>query len=162
MAAGLSTALDRIEAIIQGCDPDTKWTRSEQRLSTFGDENARAGGINRKYWIKVGRRTGRGIIAGSHHHRDVPVQIQLAQFYGGGDRNSKAFHGLQKQMEARAEIVQESLTEQPANWQRSTTGIINLVLENGGIMDSFSEQTIIWSIDLVVTIRQPDVAATVS
>ena len=68
----------------------------------------------------------------------------------------------QAELEARAEIVQESLTEAPENWQRSTTGIINMTLENGGIMETFSQQMIIWSIDLMVTIRLLDVSATVA
>lgn len=158
MAAGLQAALERLQEIIEGCDANTKWRRSEKRLTLLSDA-AEAAGVNEKYWIAARPRSTIGQVGGSHHQYIYPVEIQLGRFFGRGARNSRDWHGIQDSLSAQANIVEQSIEKQPGNWSRATTGIINITLTSDGFIDSVARDLLVWSIDLLVTIRHPDVAA---
>jgi len=158
VAAGLTAALDRIAAVVEGVG---SWRRAERRITTLTDENLSSSGLDRRYWLRASPRSAEGLMAGSHHDRRYLVTVELARAYGGGDRLSRDYFGLMQLLEAEADAVEQSLVEQPGNWDYATTGILLVNLENSELSNTAAPGVMVWVIDLELLIRQPHMGAAV-
>lgn len=163
MAAGLSTSLERLITIIEGCDSSSPWNRSEQRIYTLQEGDIAYSGLDFKYWIGSGpTREQPEAISGNLMTMRHTVQIELARFWGGGDNINRHYYGLLKALESQANIVEQSILYQP-NWAYSSTGIIliNLAFPSSIIPPEPSRPLFLWVITLEIFIRQANAAATV-
>ena len=155
MAAGLSSAIDRICAIIENCDPSTNWGRSHQRLSTLLGKETIPSGIDKKYFIHMRIRDERPVVTGSHVTTINKIELELARYYGGGELHSSEYYGLSKQLESQADIVEQCLLYSN-NWDSVNTGIW-LIYMDGSEQTSqkLGSNIMLRVLDFTVTIRQP-------
>lgn len=164
MAAGLSAALERIAAIVEGCDTAAKWRRSTRSIASFrGTESMTAAGIDHKYWLGSSpSREQPEAISGSHHTQRHLVALELARYWGQGDRINSDYYGLLKSLEAEALVVEHSLLHQN-NWDYTNTGIILINLSEPSVVEPPADDmpVFLWSILLELTIRQASAAVVV-
>jgi len=159
MAAGLSAALTRFMKVIENCDSDTKWKKSEQRLSTLQTEEVLPGAAERKYWVMGKSRGQRPVVAANKVTTINSVFVELSRFWGKGTKRSKDFIGLHQALEAQADIVEQSLLF-PNNWDRADTGVILVNLVQGTV-DEYGP-LLLWVAEFEVLIRQDDVSTLVA
>jgi hypothetical protein len=164
VAKGLTASLERIATIIEGADSTAGWTRSELRLTTLQGDQTQAAGIDHKYWLgSTPQRNQPAAIAGSLLTMRYTVIIELARYWGGGNKLDKDYYGLVRSLEAEANIIEQTVML-PNNWDKDNTGIIliNMPKPTAIREPTAAQPILLWVITLEVTIRQPKVAATVS
>jgi hypothetical protein len=159
MAKGLSAAIARIATVIEGCD-DSTWKRSRQRISGMKDPNVISSGLDGKYWVHGKVRKERAIVHGSLITTNNTVFVELARYWGKGDRLQKDHYNLHQTLEAQADIVEQSLLLQ-TNWAVSDTGVILVNMRQGIVEELQTPEILLWTAEFNVMIRHPKVATVV-
>lgn len=154
MAAGLTAALARLQAVIEGVrSSPTAWVRSTQRLSTL-DTPEGLTVVDYKYWLELGPRNIEHPVVGSLVDHRWEVTVELARAWGGPDMLKGDDLAMMKTIEAQAVAVEHSLLNM-RNWATSTTGIVLINLRPGQAF-VFKRPMVLWTINLDVTLRIAD------
>jgi hypothetical protein len=159
MSAGLTAALARIEAIVEGVNLTTPWVKSAHPIlgTQFLEELTNPTGqpLDRHYWVTVagGPRTGLPV-SGSLADSTVDITIDLVRQWAG--RWDGVDHLARiKSCDPDALIVEHSLLN-PTNWAYSTSGIILVNTVGSGKGPILVLPSLVWQIDLAVTLRVAD------
>lgn len=153
MAAGLDSALSRIETVIAALG----WTRSERRLSELEDVSAQ-GTIDHRFW--VGSAEGAVIeqVHGSLADYRAQVTVELGRHLGGVDLLEDDFAALERSLSSEGRSVEHSLLH-PLNWAYATTGIVLVNHRRSAPLKR--RPALIWTIELELTIRVANAAVLV-